>query len=66
MPIGKEIRQNIIKSAKKSKARHEKFKESLNSFYLNNKEEEYQKLQEEFKKLLKGSEEDLADKYPSP
>ncbi|WP_176466401.1 hypothetical protein [Terribacillus saccharophilus] len=42
MPLGKEIKQNLIKNAMNTEAKHQKFKKSLISFYLNQREKEYQ------------------------
>ena len=53
MPLGKEINQNLIKNANKTAAKHQRFKDSLKSFYLNNREKEYQQNQLEMSQLLK-------------
>ncbi|MBV6682341.1 hypothetical protein KV679_01405 [Bacillus sp. JRC01] len=53
MPLGKEIKQNLIKNSRNTEAKHESFKESLKSFYLNNREEDYRQNQLEMSQLLK-------------
>ncbi|MFS0560713.1 hypothetical protein AB1K91_08225 [Terribacillus sp. 179-K 1B1 HS] len=52
MPLGKEINQNLIKNSKKTAAKHQRFIESLNCFYLNKREKEYQQNQLEMSQLL--------------
>ncbi|PAD21329.1 hypothetical protein [Terribacillus saccharophilus] len=53
MSLGKEIKQNLIKNAMNTEAKHQRFKQSLKSFYLNNREKEYQQNQLEMSQLLK-------------
>lgn len=53
MPLGKEIKQNLIKNSKKTEAKHQRFKKSLKSFLINNSEKEYQQNQLEMSQLLK-------------
>jgi hypothetical protein len=53
MPIGKEIKQNIIKNAHRSVARDKRFQKCLENFHLNNREKEYQQLQKEMKQLIR-------------